>query len=64
MYQVYYSGVTMNVNGSKTTLIFTAPSLPDGVFTGTFAVVVTAISRYGVGPPSDPALTEIKGIYT
>ena len=35
-----------------TTLTFTAPSLPDGVFTGTVVVIVTAINQYGVGPDS------------
>ena len=51
----------MNVNNSTTTLTFTASSLPDGVFTGTIVVMVTAISRYGVGPPSDPATAIITG---
>ena len=53
-YQVYYNGTMMNVNSSTTTLTFTAPSLPDDVFTGTVVVMVTAISRYGVGSPSNP----------
>ena len=35
----------MNVNSSTTTLTFTAPSLPDGVFTGTVVVMVTALNR-------------------
>ena len=52
----------VNVNSSTTTLTFTAPSLPDGVFTGTVVVMVTAVSRYGVGPASDPATAEIRGI--
>ena len=43
----------MNVNSSTTTLTFTAPSLPDAVFTGTVVVMVTAVNRYGVGPASD-----------
>ena len=40
-----YNGTTMNVNSSTTTLTFTAPSLPDGVFTGTVVVMVTALNR-------------------
>ena len=61
-YQVYYNGTMMNVNSSTTTLTFTAPSLPDGVFTGTIVVMVTAINRLGIGPPSDPMSTSITGI--
>ena len=49
----------MNVNSSTTTLTFTAPSLPDGVFTGTVVVMVTATSILGNGPASDPAIAEI-----
>ena len=58
-YQVYYNGTMINVNSSTTTLTFTAPSLPDGVFTGTVVVMVTAIDRYGVGPVSDTEVVEI-----
>ena len=60
-YQVYYNGTMMNVNSSTTTLTFTAPSLPDDVFTGTVVVMVTAFSRYGIGPASDPATVRIYG---
>ena len=60
-YQVYYNGTMINVNSSTTNLTFTAPSLSDGVFTGTVVVMVTAISRYGVGPPSDPVNVTIAG---
>ena len=65
-YQVYYNGTMMNVNSSTTTLTFTAPSLPDGVFNGTVVVMVTAVSRYGVGPTSNPETAQITGksIYT
>ena len=63
MYQVHYSGITVNVSSSTTTLTFTAPVLPDGVFTGTVVVMVTAINRFGIGIPSDPVATEIKGMY-
>ena len=53
----------MNVNSSTTTLTFTAPSLPDGVFTGTVVVTVTATSRYGIGPASNPETAVITGRY-
>ena len=52
----------INVNSSTTTLTFTAPSLPDGVFTGTVVVMVTAVSIFAVGPASEPATAEINGI--
>ena len=52
----------MNVNSSTTTLTFTAPSLPDGVFTGTVVVMVTAVNQFGVGPPSDLATAKIYGM--
>ena len=53
----------MDVNNSTTTLTFTASSLPDGVFTGTVVVMVTAVSILGIGPPSAPVYTLITGIY-
>ena len=56
---MYYNGT--NVNSLTTTLAFTAPSLPDGVFTGTIVVMVAAISKYGVGPLSVPATATITG---
>ena len=62
-YQVHYNGTMMNVTSSTTTLTFTAPSLPDGVFTGTTIVMVTAVNRYGMGPASDPAIARIYGQY-
>ena len=61
MYQVHYSGITVSVTSSTTTLTFTAPSLPDGVFTGTVVVMVTAVHQLGIGPASDPATAEIRG---
>ena len=63
-YQVCYNGTTKNVNSSTTTLTFTAPSLPDGVFTGTVVVMVTAINRYGVGPDSDHFNATVTGTVT
>ena len=62
MYQVQYSGITVSVTSSTTTITFTAPSLPDGVFTGTVVVLVTAVNRLGIGPASDPATAEIRGM--
>ena len=59
---MYYNGTMMNVNSSTTTLTFTAPSLPDGVFTGTVVVMVTAVSKFRIGPTSDPAYVTITGI--
>ena len=59
MYQVNYSGITVSVNNSTTTLTFTAPSLPDGVFTGTVVVMVTVVNRLGIGPTS-AATAEIR----
>ena len=53
----------MNVNNSTTTLTFTAPSLPDVVFTGTVVVMVTATNRYGTRPPSGSGTAVITGIY-
>ena len=64
-YQVYYNGTMITVNSSTTTLTFTAPSLPDGVFTGIVVVTVTAVrgSEVHVGPASDPATAVINGKY-
>ena len=63
-YEVYYNGAMLNVTSSTTTLTFTAPSLPDDVFTGTVVVMVTAINRFGRGTPSDPDSFEISKLYT
>ena len=52
----------MNVNSSTTTLTFTTPSLPNGVFTGTVVVMVTAVNRYGVGPASNSETTTVTGM--
>ena len=51
----------MNVNRATTTLTFTAPSLPDGVFTGTVVIMVIATSGYGIGPASEPEAAVIYG---
>ena len=63
-YEVYYNGTTINVTSPTTTLTFIAPSLPDGVFTGTVVVMVTAINRFGRGTPSDSDSFEISKLYT
>ena len=62
-YQVYYNGTMKNVNSSTTTLTFTAPSLPVGVFSGIVVVMVTAVNRFGNGPASDPKIAVINGMY-
>ena len=59
---MYYNGIMISVTSSTTTLTFTAPSLPDGVFTDTVVVMVTAVSSIGVGPDSDPATAVISGM--
>ena len=59
---MYYNGTMINVNSSTTTLTFTAPSLPDGVFTGIVIVMVIGVNEFGIGPVSDPATTEIEGV--
>ena len=51
----------MSVNSSTTTLTFTTPSLPDGVFIHTVVVMVTAVNRYGIGPASDPETAIVYG---
>ena len=58
---MYYNGTMMNVNSSTTTLAFIAPSLPDGVFSGTVVVMVTVVNRLGVGSAS-PSSADINGI--
>ena len=54
----------MNVNSSTTTLTFTAPSLPDGVFTSTVVVMVTAVNRFGAGPVNDLVIFKVNGMYS
>ena len=63
-YQVNYNGTTTNVNSSTTTLTFIAPSLPDDEFSGTVVVMVTAVNRFGSGPASDPAATQINSMHS
>ena len=60
---MYYNGTLVNVDSSTTMLLFTAPSLPNGVFTGTVVVTVAATSRLGVGSTGDPVSALIVGMY-
>ena len=43
----------INTTTSTSQLTFAAPSLPDGMFTNTIVVMVSVLSRYGIGPSSD-----------
>ena len=63
VYQVNYNGTMQNVTSPTTTLTFTAPSLPDGVFDGNITVTVTAINRLGHGTPSDPEYSVISKLH-
>ena len=54
VYEVNYNGTIKNVTSPTTILTFTAPLLPDGVFSGSITVTVTAINKLGAGLPSDP----------
>ena len=57
-----FNGTMINFNNnSTTTLTFTAPSLPDGVFTGTVVVMVSAVTINGIGIASEPAIATIIG---
>ena len=60
-YKVSNNGMKKNVNSSTNTLTFTAPSLPDGVFTGTVVVMVTAVNRLERGQPSKSKTAAING---
>ena len=52
VYQVIVdiSTAAINANSSATTLTFTAPSLPDGVFADNITVTISAVNRFGHGP--------------
>ena len=52
----------INVDNSTTTLTFPAPSLPDGVFNDTIAVMVIATTVNGIGIASEPTTEVIIGI--
>lgn len=53
----------ISVNGSTTTLTFTAPPLHFGWFSATVVVMVTAVNRFGIGTASNPASAEITSMY-
>ena len=53
----------MNVSSLITILTFNPPSIPDDVFTVNVVVMVTAFSRFGNGPASDPETARITGKY-
>ena len=59
---MYYNGTTKNVTKSTTTLTFTAPPLPNGVFSDNIVVMVTAVSNIGMGLASEPATVIINGM--
>ena len=58
---VYYNETVMSVTISTTMLSFTAPSLPDGMFTRTLVATVTTIYTFGNGPVSNQARAIITG---
>ena len=59
IYRVYYNGYFENVTGLTTYLILTAPAVPVGYFVSNVTVSVTAINRFGAGPPSENVSAEI-----
>ena len=64
VYELYYNGIRENVTSPTTTLTFTAPSLPDGVFVDNITITVTAINRFRHGPPNNPDYAEISELYS
>lgn len=57
-YKVYNNGTSMDVN-STTVLVFVPPQVPPGYFVSNIIVFVTAINRFGAGPPSEDVSVEI-----
>ena len=58
LYRVYYDGAVVNVASPMTQL--TRPArVTDGSFVRNVTVSVTAINRFGAGPPSDNVSVEI-----
>ena len=52
----------MDVNSPNTTILpFTAPSIPDNMFTDTVVAMVTATNKYGIGPASERDVAAISG---
>ena len=64
VYEVNYNGTMQNVTSPTTILTFTAPSLPDRVFSGNITVTVTAINRFGRGTTSNPKYFVISKLHT
>ena len=62
-YEVDYNERVIYVTNSTTLLTFTATSITGSVFSDTVVVMVTAISRYGIGSASDPVTVVITGKY-
>ena len=59
MYRVYYNGSFDYVDSPNTSLIFRAPSVPEGYFNSSVVVSVTAVNRFGDGPSSENVSAEI-----
>ena len=59
MYRVYYTGYFEYVNSTTTYLVFRAPPVPAGYFVSNITVGVTAINRFGAGPPSENVSVEV-----
>jgi len=57
VYRAYYNGSF--VNSSGTTIMFRVPPLPGGYFVGNASITITAINRFGAGPPSEIVSDEI-----
>ena len=59
VYRIYYNGNFENVTSPSTYLMFRAPAVPEGYFDSNVTVSVTAINRFGAGPPSENVSAEI-----
>ena len=59
VYMVYYNGNFENVTSPTAYLMFRAPAVPEGYFDSNVTVSVTAINRFGAGPPSENVSAEI-----
>ena len=56
---VYIGAPVMLATSSTTTLTFTAPSLPDGVFADDITAIISAFNIFGYGPNSTSNSVEI-----
>ena len=59
LYSVNYNGSVINVTSPKTYAMFTAPAVPEPYYVANVTVTVTAINRFGAGPPSEAVSYEI-----